>query len=164
VLAYGFTKNRKFGGKNWPKLRISWSWPPYCESVIYNGPVFEFLRVFKKSHFLSKSMGVSIRFYRKSHVWGENWPKLRISWSWPPYCESFIYKGPVFEFLWVFKKLNFCSLPYLNFYGFWKISHFWTKSISVSLRFYRKSQVWGQKLTEAPYFLVVTPVLRIGYL
>jgi hypothetical protein len=26
VLAYGFTENCQFGGKNWSKLRISWSW------------------------------------------------------------------------------------------------------------------------------------------
>jgi hypothetical protein len=27
-------------GKSWLKLRISWLWPPYCEFIIYNGPVF----------------------------------------------------------------------------------------------------------------------------
>jgi hypothetical protein len=57
VLAYGFTENCQFGGKNWLKLRISWSWPLYCESVIHNGPVFQFLRVLKKFTFLLEIHG-----------------------------------------------------------------------------------------------------------
>jgi hypothetical protein len=94
-------------GKNWSKLCISRSWPPYCESIIYNGPVFQFLRVWKFSHFCSKSKCVSQRFYRKLPVRGKNWPKLRISWSWPPYCESVIYNGPVFQFSRVLKIFTF---------------------------------------------------------
>jgi hypothetical protein len=161
-------------GKNWPKLHISWSWPPYCESVIYHSPVFQFLWVLKNfrflleihgcaygytencqfgaktdwnsvflgrdprianwlsitvpyfnfyvfwkiSHFCSKSMGISLRFYQKLPVWGKDWSKLRISWSWHPYCESVIYNGPVFQFLWDLKNSTFlleiqrCSLRY----------------------------------------------------
>jgi intracellular septation protein A len=162
-VAYGFTKNCQFRGKNWSKLRISWSWPPYYESVIYNGPVYEFICVWKKftfsvkihgwaygvtencqfgaktdrnsvfsgrdphianrlsimvpyfifygfwkiSHFCSKSKGVSLQFYRKLPVWGKNWQKLRISWSWPPYCESVIYNGHVFQFLRILKIFTF---------------------------------------------------------
>jgi hypothetical protein len=102
-----FYRNCQFGGKNWPKLRISWSWPPYCESVIYNGPVFQFLRILKTSHFCSKSKGVSLRFYRKLPVRGKNWLKLCISWSWPLYCKSVIYNGPVFQFLRVSKIFTF---------------------------------------------------------
>ena len=121
---YGFWKNSHFcsksmgvslrfyrklsvRGKNWSKLRISRSWPPYCESVIYNVPYFNFYGFWKISHFCSKSMGVSLRFYRKLPVWGKNRPKLRISLSWPPYCESVIYNGPIFQFLRVLKNLTF---------------------------------------------------------
>jgi hypothetical protein len=85
-------------GKNWSKLRIPLSWPPYCVSVIYNGPVFQFLRVLKKFTFLLEIHGC-LRFYRKLPVWGKNWSKLRISWSWPPYCKLVIYNGPVYEFI-----------------------------------------------------------------
>jgi hypothetical protein len=70
-------------------------------------PHFNFYGFWKISHFCSKSMGVSQRFYRKLPVWGKNWPKLRISWSWHPYCESVIYNGPVFHFLRVFKNFPF---------------------------------------------------------
>jgi hypothetical protein len=133
-------------GKNWSKLRISGSWPPYCELVIYNGPVFQFLWVLKNFTFFSKSKGASLRFCRKLLVWGKNWPKLRISWSWPPYCELVIYNGPIFQFLWVLKNFTFLL----------KIQRFYP---TVS----PKTESLGQKLTETLYFLVVTPVLRIGY-
>jgi hypothetical protein len=158
-----FDRKLPVRGKNWSKLRISWSWPPYCESVIYNGPVFQFSRVlkiftflleiqrcyrrfswkfpvrgknwsklriyfswprianrlsitvpyfnlqgfWKFSHFCSKSMGVSLRFDQKLPVRGKNWSKLHISRSWPPYCESVIYNGPVFQFLRVLKIFTF---------------------------------------------------------
>ena len=52
VLAHGFTKNCHFGGKNRSKLRISWSRPLYYKSVIYNGSLFQFLRVLKNFTFL----------------------------------------------------------------------------------------------------------------
>jgi hypothetical protein len=134
-------------GKNWSKLCISRSWPPYCESIIYNGPVFQFLRVWKFSHFCSKSKCVSQRFYRKLPVRGRNWPKLRISWSWPPYCESVIYNGPIFQFSRVLKILTFL-LEIQKCY----------------LTVCPKIASSGQKLIETPYFVVMTPVLRIGYL
>jgi hypothetical protein len=102
-----FYRSCRFGGKNWPKLCISWSWHPYCESVIYNSPVFQFLRILKTSHFSSESNGVSLRFYRKLTVRGKNWSKLHISWSWPPYCQSVIYNGPVFQFSRVLKFFTF---------------------------------------------------------
>jgi hypothetical protein len=99
-------------GKNWPNLRISWSWPPYYKLVIYNGPVIHFYGFWKISHFCQKSMGVGLRVYRKLPVWGKNWPKLHISWSWPPYYKSVIYNGPVIHFLWVLK--NFTFLPEIH--------------------------------------------------
>jgi hypothetical protein len=164
VLAYDFSKNCQSGGKHRSKLRISWSRPQYCKSVIYNGLIFQFLRVLKNftffarnpkvlaygfaencqfgaktdrnsvflgrdrrianwlsvtvpyfnfygfwkiSHFCSKSKGVSLRFLRKLLVWGKNWPKLCISWSWPLYCELVMYNRPVFQFLWVLKNFTF---------------------------------------------------------
>jgi hypothetical protein len=141
-------------------------------------PYFNFYWFWKISHFCPKSMGVSLRSYRKLLVWGKNWSKLYISWSWPPYCESVIYNGPVFQFLLVLKNFTFFSksgftkngqfgaktdqnslflcrnprianrlsikVSYFNFYGFWKISHFCSKSKGVSLRFYQKFPVWGK--------------------
>jgi hypothetical protein len=94
-------------GKNWSKLRISWSWPPYCESVMYNVPVFQFLLVLRNFTFFSKSKGVSLRFYRKWPVWGKNWSKLHIFGSWPPYRESVNYKSLIFQFLRVLKNFTF---------------------------------------------------------
>jgi hypothetical protein len=118
-------------------------------------PYFIFYGFWKISHFCSKSMGVSLRFYRKLPVWGKNWSKLRISQAWPPYCESVIYNGPVFQFLRVLKNFTFLleiqgcqfgaktdrnsvflgrdthivnqlsiTVPYFNFYDFWKFPIF----------------------------------------
>jgi hypothetical protein len=44
-------------GKIGSKLRISWSWPLYSESIIYNGSVFQFLRVLKIFTFLLEIHG-----------------------------------------------------------------------------------------------------------
>jgi hypothetical protein len=99
-----------------------------------------FYRFWKNSNFHSKSVGVSLRFYRKSTVWGKNWSKLSISWLWPPYCQSVIHNGPIYEFLQILKKLKF-SLKIRSCYPtvLQKIA---------SLR---------QKLTETHYFLFVAP-------
>ena len=70
-------------------------------------PYFNFYRFWKISHFCSKSKGARLRFCQKLPVWGKNWPKLRISWSWPPYCELGMYNGPVFQFLRVLKNFTF---------------------------------------------------------
>jgi hypothetical protein len=110
-------------GEDKPKLCISMLWPPYSSSVVAIGPVYEILWVLKKIKFRSKSIGVSLRFYRKFPVCGENVPKLCISWLWLSYSRSVVPNGYVYEILWVLKKSNFCS-----------------KSIGVSLRFYRNSQ------------------------
>jgi hypothetical protein len=100
---------RKFlvRGKNWSKLHISWLWPPYCESVIYKIPYFNFYGFWKISHFCSKSKCVSLQFYQKLPVRAKIGPKLRISYSWPPYCQSIIYNGPVFQFSRVLKTFTF---------------------------------------------------------
>jgi hypothetical protein len=126
VLAYGFTENCQFWGNNWSKLCISWSLHSYYGLAIHNSPIYEFLQVLKKFNFHSKSIGISIRFYRKLSVWGQNWPKLHISWSWPHIGDR-LYR----------------TVLYMSFYGFWKNSKFYS-TISVSLRFYRKSPVWGK--------------------
>jgi hypothetical protein len=81
----------------------------------------------KKSNFRSKYIGVSLRFYKKSPVLDKNWPKLCIYWLWHPYCGSVIQNGPIYEFLYVLKKLKF-SL---------KIHKCWPT-------IYRKSTVWGK--------------------
>jgi hypothetical protein len=54
-------------------------------------------------------------------------------------------------------------VPYMNFYGFSKNSNFRSKSIGVSLRFYRKLSVWGQ--TDRNFvFLGRDPILEIDYI
>jgi hypothetical protein len=204
VLAYGITENCQFGAKTDRNSVFLGRDPPCCESVIYNGPIFQFLWFLKKITFQLDIQRCSLWFYLKLPVWGKNWSKLRISWSWPPYCESVIYNGLVFQFLRVLKNFTFLlkihgcaygftenwqfgaktdrnsvflgrdpritnglsiTVPYFNFYGFWKNSHFCSKCKGVSLWLYRNMPVWGQKLIETPYFLIVTPpVLWIGYL
>jgi intracellular septation protein A len=102
-----FDRKLPVRGKNWSKLRISWSWPRIANWLSITVPYFNFQGFWKFSHFCSKSIGVSLRFDQKLPVRGKNWSKLRISWSWPPYCESVIYNGPVFQFLLVLKIVTF---------------------------------------------------------
>jgi hypothetical protein len=107
MLAYGITEKSPVWGKNRLKLCISWLWPPYCGSLIHNSPVYEFLLVLKKNlNFRSKSTGVSLRFYIKITNLGKNRPKLHIFLLWLPYCGSLIHNSPVYEFLWILKKLK----------------------------------------------------------
>jgi hypothetical protein len=44
-----FYQKSQVWGKNRPKLCISWSYPPYCGSLIQNNLVYEFLWVLKKN-------------------------------------------------------------------------------------------------------------------
>jgi hypothetical protein len=107
VLAYSFTENCQFGAKS-DQDSVFLSYDPRIANLLsITVPYFNFHGFWKFSHFCSKSVGVSLRFHQKFTVQGKNWPKLRISWSWPPYCESVIYNGPVFQFLWVLKIFTF---------------------------------------------------------
>jgi hypothetical protein len=119
---YGFWKISQFCSKSKPKVlpKIASLGQKLIETLYFLGrdprivnrlsitvPYFNFYGFWKNSHFCSKSKGVSLRFYRKLPVWGKNWSKLHISGSWPLYCESVIYNGPVFQFLWVLKIFTF---------------------------------------------------------
>jgi hypothetical protein len=147
VLACGFTENCQFGAKTDRNSVFLGRDTRIANRLSITVPYFNFYGFQKISHFCSKSMGVIVRFYRKLPVCGKNWQKHRISWSWPPYCESVIYNGPVSQFLWVLKKFTFL----LEIHGCWPT----VLSKIASL---------GQKLTETPYFSALTPVLWIGYL
>jgi hypothetical protein len=105
--AYGFTENCQFGAKTDRNSVFLARDPRIVNGLSLTVSYFNFYRFWKNSHLCSKSMDVNLLFYRKLPVWGKNWPKLRISWSWPPYCESVIYHSPVFQFLWVLKKFTF---------------------------------------------------------
>jgi hypothetical protein len=71
--------------------------------VLYNF----FYRLSNIWNFDLKSNGVSIWFYSKTIVCGKNWPKLHISWPWSSYSRMGIHNGPIYKFLWVFKKFKF---------------------------------------------------------
>ena len=181
VLAFGFTENCQFGAKTDRNSVFPGRDPRNANWLSITVPHFNFYGFWKISHFCSKPMGVSQRFYRKLPVWGKNWPKLRISWSLPPilwigypsWSRIWIFTG--FEKFHIFarnawvlaygftKNRQFgakmdrnsvflgrepriadrlsITASYMYFYGFWQISHFRSKCISVGLRFYRKSPV-----------------------
>ena len=107
VLAYGFSKNCQFVAKADRNSVFPGRDPRNANWLYITVPHFNFYRFLKISHFCSKCKGVSLRFLWKLPVWGKNWPKLRISGSWPPYCESVIQNGPVFQFLRVLKNFTF---------------------------------------------------------
>jgi hypothetical protein len=100
-----------------------------------------FCGFWKNLNFRSKFISGSQWFYWKSSVWGKNWLKLRISWSWPPYWRSVIHIDLIYEFLRVSKKFKFLL----------KIHRCYPTVLS-------KITTLGWKLTETPYFLVVTHI------
>jgi hypothetical protein len=107
VLAYGFTKNGQFGAKTDQNSLFLGRNPRIANRLSIKVSYFNFYGFWNISHFCSKSNGVSLRLYRKLPVSGQNWSKLHISWSRPPYCESVFYNGPVFQFLRVLKNFTF---------------------------------------------------------
>jgi hypothetical protein len=147
VLAYGFTENCQFGAKTDRNSVFLGHHPHIANRLSITVPYFNFYGFWQISHFRSKSMGVSLWFYRKLPIWGENWPKLRIFG-----CDRRIAN-----------QLSI-TVPYFSFYGFWKFSHFCSKSMGVSLRFYRKLQVCGKNWPKLYISWSWPPVLRIGYL
>jgi hypothetical protein len=97
--------------------------------------LYGFLKI---SIFSSKSIDVSLQFYRKSSTYGKNWPKLHISWSWPQCSRLVIHNGLIYEFLWVFQNFKFLL----------KI-HRCKPSVLLKI-----VSLW-QQLTETPYFSIV---------
>jgi hypothetical protein len=155
VLDFRCYRKSPVCGKNWLKLRISWSWPPYSRSVIHNSHVYDFYRLWIFLNFRSKSIGVSMRFYKKSPLYNKNWPKLHISLSWPPNSVSVIHNGHVYEFSWVIKNFKFSLKIHRCQAIVFRIS--WPSVLPniFSLQ---------QKLTEIPYFMAVTPIFQICYM
>jgi hypothetical protein len=143
VLAYGFTINRQFAAKT-DRNSIFLGCDPHIPDRLYIMVLYLSFHGF--SNFRSKSVCVSLQFYRKSSVCSKNWPKLRVSWVWPPYSGSVIHNSLVFEFWRGFKIFKF-SL---------KIRWCWPTVLP-------KITYLEQKLTETMYFLVMTPIFRIGY-
>jgi hypothetical protein len=147
VLACGFTENCQFGAKIdrnsvflGHDLRIANQLSIMSRISIFTG--FENFHIFARNpwvlaYVFTENCQFAAKTDQNSVFLGHE----------PSYSESVIYNAPVFQFLRVLKNFTFCS-----------------KSKGVSLRFYRKLPVWGQKLIETPHFLVVTPVLRICYL
>jgi hypothetical protein len=119
-------------GKNTSKLHISWSWTPYCKTVIYNGPVFEFLRVLKNFSFSNEIHRCLAYDFTENRKFG-----AKTNWN-----SIFLGQDPCSA-----KRLSI-TVPYLNFYGFRKILHFRSKFIGVSLRFYRKLPDWGKNRSK----------------
>jgi hypothetical protein len=106
-VAYDYTENCQFRVKTDQNSIFLGRDPRIVNRLSIMVPYFNFYGFWKNSHFCSKSKCFSLRFYRKLPVWGKNWSKLHISGSWPPYCESVIYNGPVFQFLWGLKIFTF---------------------------------------------------------
>jgi hypothetical protein len=103
VLAYGFIVNRQVAIKTDRNSVILDPNPNILDQLYILLTSMNFYRFLKFSNFLSKFIGVSLGFYRKSTVCGKNWPELRIYWSWHPYSGSVIHNHHISEFLQVFK-------------------------------------------------------------
>jgi hypothetical protein len=127
VLAYGFTENCQFGAKTDRNSVFLRRDPRIANRLSITVPYFNFYGFWKISHFCSKSMGVSLRFYRKLPVWDKTDRNSVFPGRDPRIANRLLI-----------------TVPYFIFYGFWKISHFCSKSMGVSLRFYQKLPVWGE--------------------
>jgi hypothetical protein len=119
-----FCRNSPVWAENWPKLSICWSWTPYCGSVIHNGHVYVFLHILKNHKFL-------VKIHKLADGFTENHPFVpKTDWNTVFLgCDSHILDR------------LYITVPYINFYGFWKNSIFCSKSVDVRLRFYWKSLV-----------------------
>jgi hypothetical protein len=203
VLAFGFTENSQFGAKSDRNSIFLGHVPCIANRLSITVPYFNFYGFWKFLHFCSKSIGVSLQFYRKLPFRAKTDRNSVFLGRDPRFANRLSIMVPYFNFYVFWKISHFYSkskgvslrfyrnclfgaktdrnsvflgrdprivnrlsitVSYFNVYGFSKISHFCSKSIGVSLRFYRKLSVWGQKLIETPYFSIVSPVLRIGYL
>jgi hypothetical protein len=100
VLAYRFTENRQFVA-NTDRNYIFLSRDPHISDQLYiMVPYMSCYNFLKNSNFRSKSIGVSLRFYQKSPVCDNNWPKLCIL-DWVPYQSFYGFsKSPGLRFYW----------------------------------------------------------------
>jgi hypothetical protein len=135
VLAYGFTENCQFRAKTDRNSVFLGRDPRIANRLSITVPYFNFYGFWQISHLRSKSMGVSLRFYRKLPIWGVNWLKLCIFG-----CDRRITN-----------QLSI-MVSYFSFYGLWKNSYFCSKSKGLSLRLYRKLPVWGENWSKHRIF------------
>jgi hypothetical protein len=71
-LAYDFTENHQFGVKTDRNSIFLGRDRHILDRLYITVPYMSFYGFFKKSNFRSKFIGVSLRFYRISQVWGKN--------------------------------------------------------------------------------------------
>jgi hypothetical protein len=131
VLAYGFTKNSHFRAKTDRNSVFLGRDTRIANRLSITVPYIYFYRFWKFSHFCSKSKGVSLRFYRNCQF------GAKTDWN-----SVFLGRDPC-----IANRLSI-TVPYFNFCGFWKFSHFCSKSNGVSLRFYRKFPVRGKNWSK----------------
>ena len=112
-------------GKNWPKLRISWSlhpilwigYPSWSRIWIFTG--------FEEFHIFARNLLVLPYGFTENRKFGAKMDRNSV----------FLGREPrIADWLSI-------TASYMYFYGFWQISHFRSKCIGVGLRFYRKSPV-----------------------
>jgi hypothetical protein len=144
MLAYGFTENRQFGAKT-DQNSIFLGRDPHILKQLYIMVLhMSFYGFWNFSIFCSKSIGVSLQFYRKSLVWVKNWTNSIFR----------DHDNHIMDQLYI-------TVPYMNFYVFWQNPNLRSQSIGVPTVLEKITSL-GHKLTETQYFLVVNPILQIG--
>jgi hypothetical protein len=141
VLAYGFTENLQFGAKIDRNSILLGCDPHITDRLSIMVKYMNFNRFQKNSNFCSKSISVTVQFSWKSPVWGKQ-----------DLNSVFLDRDHN-----IVDRLSI-TVSYMNFYGFWFFLIFRSKFIAVSLRFYRKSSVWG-KTDRNSIFLYRNPIL-----
>jgi hypothetical protein len=107
-------------------------------------PYTSFYGFWENWNILSKSIGVSLRFYRKSLVWGINWSTLHSSWSGPSYYGSVIHCGPIYDFLLIFEIFKFLLKIRVLPYGFTENCQFGPSSNRNSIFLGRDPHIMNQ--------------------
>jgi hypothetical protein len=146
VLAYGFTKNCQFGAKTDRNSVFHGRDPRIANRLSITVPYFNFYGIWKIPHFCSKSKGVAYGISENCQFRAKT-------------DRNSVFHGRDPRIA----NLLSITVPYFNFYGFWKISQFCSKSMGVHTVLPKIASL-RQKLSETPYSLVVTPVLQMGYL
>jgi hypothetical protein len=146
VLVYDITENCQFGAKTDRNSLFLGRDPCIASRLSITVPYFNFYGFWKIPHFCSKSKGVAYGISENCQFRAKT-----------DRNSVFLGRDPRIA------NLLSITVPYFNFYGFWKISQFCSKSMGVHTVLPKIASL-QQKLIETPYFLVVTPVLRMGYL
>jgi hypothetical protein len=146
VLAYRFTENCQFGAKTDRNSIFLGRDPRIANWLSIMVPYFNFTG-FEKIHIFARNPWVLAYGFTENCQFGAKTDRNYVFLGRDPHIAN---------------RLSI-MVPYFNFMGSEKF-HIFARNLKCYATVLPKIASLGQKLIQTPYFLVVTPVLRIGYL